>query len=104
MTHCQAPVPERLRGDLRPSNCLLEVGPDGTHTGDHKAHMSVPRLGKITWRWKNHATPVRIMPGPPVVKLERASNPYLTGEMRKAKCGCPDWWTSHGHTRPCRLA
>ena len=49
--HCGQWVPDRLRGNLDISKCRLMVGADGTHTGLHKAQLTVPGVGKVIWRW-----------------------------------------------------
>jgi hypothetical protein len=102
---CGTHVPEALSGTLRPGTCTLVVGADGTHTGDHKAHLTIPKVGRVTFRWKG--TRVRFVEGPPVVDLNEPTNPYLTGQMRKGPdCACPTYWKEQGqkmHHSPCVL-
>jgi hypothetical protein len=91
---------------------MLEVDATGRHAGDHRTHQTIARVGKVKISWKNHAKKrrdemtVTYSEGPPVVQLreDAAQNPYLTGQARKVKCECPDWWVGHGHRAPCRLS
>jgi hypothetical protein len=67
-SHCQQPVPHVLSGDLRPGPCMLLVGPNGRHANDHKAHLTITGVGRVTFRWKNRVTdqpPVITLPPPP---------------------------------------
>lgn len=50
---CMRPVPEPLRGAFQTAKCTRECARDGTHVGDHKASITIPGCGKITWTWKN---------------------------------------------------
>lgn len=92
---CGATVPEALRGDLRPSPCRLGVNAQGYHTGEHKAHLAIPRLGRVTFRWKQRTTPPVVTL--PVARIEK--KPILG----RPDCECPMWWSGHGHMNPCRL-
>ena len=58
-SRCGRPVPEGLKGALKPSTCRLTVN-GGPHTGQHKATMTIPGWGKVTWTWKD--TPPRKAP------------------------------------------
>jgi hypothetical protein len=95
---CGAAVPTSLRGDLKASRCRLRLNGQGQHVGDHKAHYTVPRAGKIIFRW------------PTQWKLKRAKQPPIVtlpaptwGSKGKPPCECPPWHTGHGHVAPCRL-
>lgn len=45
--------------------CKLEVGKHRLHLGPHRAHIKVPNLGRIDYRWVNHRKPLQ----PPVITL-----------------------------------
>jgi hypothetical protein len=101
LKRCTQRTPEALCGDLRPlPQCSLTT-PTGTHTGDHRSSHTIPQVGKIVFRWKGARRKGKYRPQ---ITLPVATNPYLTGNVkRKPECACPDWWTGHGHTKPCRL-
>lgn len=97
LTRCTAKVPEALSGDLRPLPQCTLTSPNGHHTGDHRASRLMPGVGKITYRWKQRQRAHR-----PEIVLPLTPDTRLTSKMQR-KCACPDWWTGHGHTRPCTL-
>lgn len=105
MKRCGDLVPPALAGGLGPKVCSLEVGKNGLHAGDHKAHKTIPHVGRITWKWKNR-NPAPFSQ-PPVINLPLHTNDYLTGQVRKKpSCSCPDWWSEQGqkmHHSPCVL-
>lgn len=89
---CGEPVPPALVGNLRPSKCRLEIGDDGRHRGDHKAHQTVPLLGKIQWRWKNTEQTARAVR--PVIVLPRRDDSSLLKSRVVCTClGSPHWGT-----------
>ena len=98
--HCGARVPDALRGNLAAGTCQLVVGTDGRHVGHHKATFSQGKLGKVTFRWatgwrhRRKPPPIVTLPAPLVEKKPILGRPG---------CQCPPWWSSHGHTAPCRL-
>lgn len=52
VARCGERVPARLWEILGASKCALEIGPDGSHTGDHRASEKLPGGIRITVRWK----------------------------------------------------
>lgn len=71
--HCGTHVPDALRGNLAASTCNLVVDTQGRHVGDHKAVYSVPRLGRVTFRWKTGWRKIQ----PPVVELPSIAGSVL---------------------------
>ena len=73
---CTETVPRALYGPVGMlPRCTLLDAPDGPHTGDHRANLSIPGIGKAMFRWKNrpkssavtvddlHITPPKALPG-----------------------------------------
>jgi hypothetical protein len=72
--HCQEPVPEALTGGQSGLSCKLVAKSNGRpHDGQHKAHWSLPKLGKVTIMWKvrNRSTP------PPEIELPAVGSETL---------------------------
>lgn len=65
-THCGTLCPESLSGPLGPVKCSLETNGEGLHDGDHRAHVTVHRVGKAKFSWRNKNKPSR---QPPVIVL-----------------------------------
>jgi hypothetical protein len=61
---CRTKAPAALVGDLGPMFCSREVTRQGIHAGDHRAHRTVPGLGRLNVLWKQDRHG-----GPPVIEL-----------------------------------
>jgi len=72
-TRCGEPCPELLSGPHSPLKCTLETDRHGQHMGDHRCNLTVDRIGKIKFSWKNRSrikgVQVTYSSGPPVVDL-----------------------------------
>jgi hypothetical protein len=102
--YCGATVPDSLRGNLRASKCHLALNADGRHIGDHKSTYSIPRVGRVTFRWKTGWKIRRSTQPPPVIALpapEWGNKPRSL--VNENLCECPPWKTGHLHTYPCKL-
>lgn len=102
---CRAVAPDALTGNLGALKCSRAVTRAGNHAGEHKAHKTIPGVGRITVSWKQAHHAGRPSVYRPEVALPKKTNPYLTGQARKPEqiCACPDWKVGIGHISPCPL-
>lgn len=102
---CQEEAPRALAGSHAPLRCSRAVTRDGNHAGEHKAHLTIPGVGRVTVQWKQAHHAGRPAVYRPEVALPKKTNPYLTGQARKTAeiCACPEWKMGIGHISPCPL-
>lgn len=108
---CGERAPEALTGNLGVFKCTRAVTRDGSHAGEHKAHKTIPGVGRINVQWKQsqHAGRQRVYR--PEVTLPKAEATHLIGVVEsggrftrhKIRCACPDWKIGIGHIPPCPL-
>lgn len=49
---CHEMAPPALAGVYSPMFCTRVVAKGGTHNGEHKAHKTIHRVGRVTVTWK----------------------------------------------------
>jgi hypothetical protein len=100
---CGETAPTALSGDLGPFKCSRTVTRNGQHAGEHRAHKTIPRVGRITVQWKQKHHAGRPSVYRPEIELPTAEATHLGGAKKKDRCACPDWKMGIGHISPCPL-
>jgi hypothetical protein len=117
---CREKAPESLTGSLTPLYCSRELDRHGNHAGEHKAHKTVQKVGRITvlWRQADQAgrpsvyRPEVVLPSKTSPELEHTRIPVSAGKAyqvtygaKTPRCECPAHWAhTNLHYPGCRMA
>lgn len=79
---CGDVAPEAVSGSWSPVRCSREVNRRGVHSGDHKAHRTILRVGRVNFHWKQAAHVERSTP-PPEIELPGEPEPWVGKVARR---------------------